>query len=345
MSHPHVILDWSGTVVNDLPAVLAGANAVLAAAGHEPMGTDTFRREFELPFMRFYNRWAPDMSRDQVDALYFARFREVEHTIAVLPHARDFLAFCRDTGRQTAVLTSVDPASFAEQLERFGIAAWFDATECGVEDKRDGVRRLLARTGWDPGTCLMVGDMPHDIDAGRSVAMETCAVLSGYGTEDVMRSAGPDLVLNHLCELRAHLAAADAAAGTPWLTVGALVRRPDGRRLFVRTRKWNGLWGVPGGKVRCGESMEAALVREFLEETGLHIHGIQRVLIQEAIRHPEFHKPVHMLLVNFVACTDEANVALNDEADEFRWLHLEEAQALPLNQPTRALLEEVQRGR
>jgi hypothetical protein len=40
-------------------------------------------------------------------------------------------------------------------------------------------------------------------------------------------------------------------------------------------------------------------------------------------------------------CTGKPRVKLNDEAREFRWLSLEHALELPLNQPTRTLLQAV----
>lgn len=340
---PCIILDWSGTLVDDLSAVVEGANAVLAAAGREPLDRESFRREFELPFMRFYERFVPGMSREEIDRHYFGRLRQVEDSVVLLPHARDFLAFCRASGRRAAVLTSVDPVTFRRQCDRFDVDPYLDAVACGVDDKRQGIRELLDRAGWDPSSCLMVGDMPHDIEAGRAAGVSTCALRSGYAADEVLRAAAPDFLFDHLCELRACLAGTDAASRRPWLTVGALVQGPDDRRLLVRTRKWNGLWGIPGGKVGWGEPMADALAREIREETGLEILQPRLVFVQEAIRHPEFHRPVHMLLVNYTARSVSDRVRLNDEAQQYRWVALEEALGMPLNEPTRRLIEEVAR--
>lgn len=124
----------------------------------------------------------------------------------------------------------------------------------------------------------------------------------------------------------------------PLTTVGALVIAPDGRALFVRTHKWKDRYGVPGGKVRHGEALEAALKRELLEETGLAVSDVAFALVQEAVLSPEFHRPAHFVLLNYVARAGGTAVTLNDEAESYVWATPEEALALDLNTPTRALV-------
>ena len=55
--------------------------------------------------------------------------------------------------------------------------------------------------------------------------------------------------------------------------VGAVVLAAEGRLLLIRRAHppGQGLWSIPGGRVEPGESDEAALIREILEETGLHV--------------------------------------------------------------------------
>jgi 8-oxo-dGTP diphosphatase len=53
--------------------------------------------------------------------------------------------------------------------------------------------------------------------------------------------------------------------------VGAIIRDAAGRVLLVRraNEPGRGLWSLPGGRIEPGETEEAAVVREVLEETGL----------------------------------------------------------------------------
>jgi ADP-ribose pyrophosphatase YjhB (NUDIX family) len=126
----------------------------------------------------------------------------------------------------------------------------------------------------------------------------------------------------------------------PIVTVGAVIERPDGKILLVRTHKWRNTLGVPGGKIEYGETQRAALKREILEETRLAVDDVRFLLVQEAIDSPEFHRACHMLLLNY-ACrvTDTEPLLLNDEAEAFLWVTPSEALALDLNSFTRQLIE------
>lgn len=132
----------------------------------------------------------------------------------------------------------------------------------------------------------------------------------------------------------------------PLVTVGGLLRDARGNVLLVRTRKWSGKWGIPGGKVELGETLEAAFRREILEETGLEIVEPRLVMVQEAINHPEFHRPAHFVLINYVAdvAGEKPDVTLNDEAEAYAWKPLAETlgDMKDVNLPTQALLKKIE---
>jgi 8-oxo-dGTP diphosphatase len=74
--------------------------------------------------------------------------------------------------------------------------------------------------------------------------------------------------------LPAPLRRATVHAVAPSYTVGAVavLRRPDGRVVFVDQRHSGG-WALPGGLLRRGEPAAEGLVREVCEEIGLDLQS------------------------------------------------------------------------
>ena len=348
----NIIFDWSGTLVDDLPAVLKASNYVLAQAGKPEMSLAEFRAEFALPFTKFYDRHTPDVPMPQLESWFHASFKQAQDSVCELPHARQFLEFCRARKLRTFLLSTVHGDYFRTQCRVTGFDAFLDKPYTDVWDKRKKIHDILAENHLKPDETLFVGDMEHDIETARHGGVHSCAVLTGYNTLGQLRAAKPDLIVEHLSELRAllernhfelHPVVPPTETGFPIATVGALIFNSRDEVLLIRTHKWSNKWGIPGGKIKAGETSEAALRREILEETGLKISGIQFALVQDCIHSREFYKEAHFVLLNYTCHAAARNpmVVLNDEGYDFKWLPPAEAKKMKLNRPTRVLLEAV----
>jgi phosphoglycolate phosphatase-like HAD superfamily hydrolase/ADP-ribose pyrophosphatase YjhB (NUDIX family) len=348
----NIIFDWSGTLVDDLPAVWEATNAVFRQAGLKELTLEQFRAEFCLPFVGFYERHAPHLPLAQLEDWFHAAFLQAQDSVMELPHAREFLRFCRARGLRTFVLSTVRHDHFERQARALEFAAFIDRPYLAVHDKRAKIHELLAENQLAPAETLFIGDMQHDIDTARHGGILSCAVLTGYNSLSQLRASQPDLIVEHLGELRELLdrngltlqpatpEAAAQAAAHPVATVGALIFDARGQVLMIRTQKWSNLWGIPGGKIKFGESAPEALRRELREETNLEIQDIQFVLVQDCIHSKEFYRDAHFVLLNYTCrCVGEPDVRLNEEAIEFHWVTPEQAWTMDLNQPTRILLE------
>jgi phosphoglycolate phosphatase len=338
----NLIFDWSGTLVDDLGPVIEATNAVLAKYCVEALDREGFRRCFRLPYPEFYAELLPDIPLAELEAHFRPAFDSAITPVTILPHAREKLEWCTALGIRTFVLTSMDTLAFERQMDAFEVRHHFEATYSGVLDKREIIHQILATHHLDPTETAFVGDMTHDVETARHGGISSIAVLTGYNHAEILAAVRPDITVPDLGVLRS-LLDRRRSVSRPIATVGALIHDGNGRVLMVRTHKWSNRWGIPGGKIERGEPSTDALCREVMEETGLAIDDIQFALVQDCIDSPEFIRPEHFLLLNYVARATTTLVTLNDEAEEFCWLTPAEALALDLNQPTRILLTEVMR--
>jgi phosphoglycolate phosphatase-like HAD superfamily hydrolase/ADP-ribose pyrophosphatase YjhB (NUDIX family) len=347
----NIIFDWSGTLVDDLPAVWAASNHVLVQAGRSEMALDQFRAEFCLPFKSFYDKHTPGVPMSQLETWFHGRFREVQSSVCALPHAQSFLQLCRTHQIRTFLLSTVAADHFAVQVNATGFDKYLDHPYVGIWDKRQKIHEILTQHQLRPEETLFIGDMQHDIETAKHGGIHSCAVLTGYNTLEQLRAAQPDLIVEHLGELltillqndfELHHPARFEQTHLPVITVGGLIFNSRNEALLVRTHKWSNLWGIPGGKVKWGESSLDALRRELKEETNLEVEGIEFVLVQDCIHSKEFYRDAHFVLLNYLCrCSQSEPVKLNDEAQEYRWVTIPDAFKLPINNPTRVLLEAV----
>jgi 8-oxo-dGTP diphosphatase len=108
------------------------------------------------------------------------------------------------------------------------------------------------------------------------------------------------------------------------LTVDGVVAE-DGQVLLVRRRNppFAGQYALPGGFVDCGETVEAAVVREVREETGLQTR-IERLL--GVYSDPSRDPRGHTVSVTYLLRREGGTLAGADDADDAGFFPLD---ALP----------------
>lgn len=124
--------------------------------------------------------------------------------------------------------------------------------------------------------------------------------------------------------------------------VGALVVNLKNEILLVKFDNENSSYGLPGGKVRWGESLENAVKREVKEEVGLDVTLDSIPLVQEAIFSKELpnRQDKHFIFLECVCRSNSSNVKMdNREIASYIWVNPEEALKLNINSFTRQFIE------
>jgi 8-oxo-dGTP diphosphatase len=129
----------------------------------------------------------------------------------------------------------------------------------------------------------------------------------------------------------------------PLVAVGAVVFN-GGRVLLVRRGQppSRDLWAIPGGKVRLGETLQAAAEREILEETGLTVRARQPLYTFDLIeRDAPGRVRFHYVIVDLVADYVAGTISAGDDAREVRWIGPDEIRRLKVSPQTIELLQRV----
>lgn len=129
----------------------------------------------------------------------------------------------------------------------------------------------------------------------------------------------------------------------PEPTVGALIFNTQNKIFLMKSHKWGHRYAIPGGHIEVGETMQKAIIREVKEETNLNIFDIRFECFFEVIFDPQFWDRKHFIFFDFICRTSDTDVILNEEAQEFVWVDLDDALELKLEDNTRRFIEKVKK--
>lgn len=203
---PVYLFDVDGTLLDSAADICGAIQTVLAGAGHVGVSDDFLRLYIGRHLYDLFEDLFPGRTREQMDVMiaeyrghYLGRnhagtrtFPGVAEALAALP------------GRKSTATTKGTPTTRAV-LEMFGLARYFDHVQgtdgFPAKPEPDVIFASLKALGASPEECLLIGDSPTDMKAGRRAGVQTCAVLWGYGRGEDLLACEPDYVLEHPSQL------------------------------------------------------------------------------------------------------------------------------------------------
>jgi len=111
----------------------------------------------------------------------------------------------------------------------------------------------------------------------------------------------------------------------PVPAVAAIILR-DRQILMIRrgSEPGKGLWSIPGGCIELGESIQDALRREVLEETGVSIEVGEFAGVAEVVIRGGGSVRFHYIILDYFARIVSGEIRAASDALECRWIPLSE---------------------
>lgn len=200
------LFDVDGTLLDSATDICGAIQTILATTRQNNVTDDFLRRYIGRHLYDLFGDLLPECTRAQMDQM-LADYRRVylarNHSLTrAYPGIADTLAAL--PGRKSTATTKGTPTTRAV-LELFGLLPFFDHVQgtdgFPAKPEPDVILASLKVFGTRPEDCLLVGDSPADMEAGRRAGVKTCAVLWGYGRREDLAKWEPDYWIAHPREL------------------------------------------------------------------------------------------------------------------------------------------------
>lgn len=201
-----VLFDLDGTLLDSSRAITDAIKNVLEARG---ISCDLVKvaEMISEPLENIFAVLAPNLSAEEVWKLVleYRRYYIVHHLerTAILPSTRMLLQRLKVRGYKLGIITGKYREPVVDALDHFGISEFFDVVVTGYEVKNhkpapDIVFEAANRLGVSPEECVVVGDSPIDIEAGKRAGSLAVALLSNTHSRAQLESAKPTVIVKNL---------------------------------------------------------------------------------------------------------------------------------------------------
>ncbi|MCP3998401.1 MAG: HAD family hydrolase [bacterium] len=183
----HVIWDWNGTLVNDLPVVVDAVNVSLAAIGEGPIDADGYRDFYTRPVRVFYERLLQRSVTDQewaiIDRTFHKTYVESLHRVELTHDTIAAIQAVAAAGWTQSILSMWWHHDLVPEVVRHGLDGHMLRVDGNTKDAGETKARLLeihlSNLGSN-GASVMVGDATDDAIAALDVGV--AAVLYDGGS-------------------------------------------------------------------------------------------------------------------------------------------------------------------
>ncbi len=193
----HVIWDWNGTLVDDLPVVVAAVNVSLAAIGEGRIDADDYRDFYTRPVRLFYDglldRGVTDDEWATIDRTFHEEYVNTLHQVQLTKDAKAAVSAVTAVGATQSILSMWWHRDLVPEVRRHGLDAAMVRVDGNTEDAGESKARLL-EIHLDNlaanGTAIMIGDAIDDAKAAIEIGIPVVLYDGGSHHRDTLEVAG-----------------------------------------------------------------------------------------------------------------------------------------------------------
>lgn len=203
----HVVWDWNGTLLDDLPLIVRSVNAALGEHGREPIAVADYTAHYTRPVRRFYEvllgREVEDHEWLRIDHVFHDTYAAaVAEQARLMTGAREALAAVDASHASQSLLSMYPHHLLLPLVDHFDLDPHFEVVH-GLVGEAGGRKlphlerhldEMVHLHGEDPARVLVIGDAIDDALAADHLGARAVLLASGSHPRAELEATGAPVV-------------------------------------------------------------------------------------------------------------------------------------------------------
>lgn len=190
-----ILWDWNGTLVADVPHVVAMNNQVLEQFGYRHTSEEEYRAKFRHPVHAYYyDLGVTPEDFPKIAKVWNKAYVDGFDHVPLAPGVAEAVRRFREAGFRQVIISASQVDQLRAQVEHFSeLRGMFDEV-LGLDNqlavsKVHLATDFLARSGVSPADCAFIGDTTHDAETAAAIGCRCFLVEGGHQEKCVLETA------------------------------------------------------------------------------------------------------------------------------------------------------------
>ena len=198
--HPkyqHVIWDWNGTLIDDMPLSLSVVNDMLACRNMKTINEQQYVTLFEHPVTEFYEAIGFNLDVipfEQLTKEFGSGYATGCGSCGLQRGAVDALNTLKGRGLSQSILSASHRDPLEQNVKRYGVRNYFmelvGLDNYYAHSKIEQGISFLKRLPYDPQEVVLIGDTTHDFAVAQKLGCACLLVSHGHQSASRLATTG-----------------------------------------------------------------------------------------------------------------------------------------------------------
>ena len=206
MKYDYLVLDFNGTIIDDVDLCLNILNHLLEERNYKKVSLEEYKHIFTFPIKKYYINAGFDLEKysfTSISCEFISLYQKASLNCKLYEGINELIDKCNNNRIKVVLLSASQIDNLKEQTDHFGLSEKFEAilgTSTIEAASKVEIGKNYFKDKQDK-KILFVGDTTHDAEVASAIGADALLITHGHQARDILLKANPLKVIDSFKEV------------------------------------------------------------------------------------------------------------------------------------------------